>query len=120
MGLRYRIHDRSLPGTPDLVFRSARTVVFVHGCFWHGHDCRLGVAPRSNAAFWSDKISRNQLRDRNALLELGQAGWRRAVVWECALRGPGRRPSDLILARLRDFIQTSEPLSLELAGEPLD
>src|SRR5690242_5086167 len=59
LGLRFRLHDRKLPGTPDLVFAAARSVIFIHGCFWHGHDCALGVRPRSNAAFWGAKIGRN-------------------------------------------------------------
>lgn len=87
LGLRYRLHDRKLPGTPDLVFSGRQAVVFVHGCFWHGHDCPLGVRPRSNAAFWDTKIARNQERDRGAVEELAKRGWRIAVVWECALRG---------------------------------
>jgi DNA mismatch endonuclease (patch repair protein) len=121
--LRFRLHDRRLPGTPDLVFRSARTVVFVHGCFWHGHDCPLGVRPRSNATFWAEKMAANQARDRSAAETLQAQGWRVATVWECALRGRGRPPLDEVLDRLAAFIrerpkQDARP-TLEIQGSPL-
>ncbi|MGH0275910.1 very short patch repair endonuclease [Sinorhizobium meliloti] len=105
LGLRYRLHDRHLPGTPDLVFPGPRVIIFVHGCFWHGHDCSLGVRPQSNAAFWSEKITRNQARDREAIQKLGNMGWRLAVVWECALKGSGRRPLREVLGDLCTFIR---------------
>lgn len=86
-GLRFRLHPRQLPGTPDIVLPGRRSVIFVHGCFWHGHDCAHGrVRARSNAAYWSSKIAANKARDRrksNALLDLG---WRVEVVWECQCR----------------------------------
>ncbi|QKC99748.1 DNA mismatch endonuclease Vsr [Mesorhizobium sp. NZP2298] len=116
-GLRYRLHDRSLSGTPDLVFPSARTVVFVHGCFWHGHDCALGVQPRSNAAFWQAKIARNQQRDGQAIDALISSGWRVATVWECALRGRGRLPPDSVLEALIHFIRPERHLqSVEITN----
>jgi DNA mismatch endonuclease (patch repair protein) len=88
-GFRFRLHDRKLPGTPDLVLPRYRAVVFVSGCFWHGHDCRFFRMPATRPDFWRAKIERNRTNDeraRNALLE---AGWRCATVWECALRGCG-------------------------------
>lgn len=95
-GLRYRLHVRELPGTPDLVFPSRRAVIFVHGCFWHGHDCVLFKLPASNPDFWLTKISRNQARDAEAVAALGQTGWRVLNVWECALRGRGRLPQAMM------------------------
>lgn len=86
LGLRYRLHVRDLPGRPDLVFPKHRAVVFVHGCFWHGHSgCRIANQPKSNAAFWENKFKTNQARDARNLVQLEQAGWRVAVVWECEL-----------------------------------
>ena len=91
-GLRYRLHDRNLPGTPDLVFPSRRAVLFIHGCFWHGHDCPLYKAPSTNADFWEKKVRANQQRDILHNAELGLRGWRVLSIWECAVRGSGRRP----------------------------
>jgi len=86
MGYRYILHDRRLPGTPDLVFPARRKVIFVHGCFWHGHDCGRGFRPATNAEFWNAKIERNQMRDREARLELRRLGWEVLTVFECALK----------------------------------
>jgi DNA mismatch endonuclease (patch repair protein) len=85
-GLRYRLQGTRLPGRPDLVFRRFRTVVFVHGCFWHRHTgCRYAVLPRTNAAFWRSKLEGNQARDRRNASQLRRAGWRVLIVWECDL-----------------------------------
>lgn len=89
-GLRFRLHDKSLPGKPDLVFPRFRGAVFVHGCFWHGHDCSLFKMPGTRLAFWCQKFNQNQARDGRVTTQLLSAGWRVAVVWECALKGRGR------------------------------
>lgn len=95
-GYRYRLHDRRLPGTPDLVFPGRRAVIQVHGCFWHGHSCHLFRAPATRVAFWAEKIERNRRRDREALRALQVLGWRTIIIWECALRGSGKlEPSKL-------------------------
>lgn len=84
-GLRYRLHG-PLPGRPDLVFRRLRTVVFVHGCFWHRHPgCRFAVLPRSNVAFWRAKLSGNRKRDLRNARRLRRDGWRVLIIWECDL-----------------------------------
>lgn len=89
MGYRFRLHRRDLPGTPDLVFPRLRKVIFVHGCFWHGHDCARGArAPRTNAEYWRGKIARNRTRDALSAVALKAQGWRAAVVWECELNNP--------------------------------
>ena len=86
-GLRYRINVKTLPGKPDLVFPRFGAVIFVHGCFWHGHDCPRGRrVPKSNASYWRAKISRNVKRDRDALAALQRLGWRTIVSWECDLK----------------------------------
>lgn len=85
-GFRFRLQRRDLPGRPDIVLSRFRTVVFVHGCFWHGHDCRKAKRPESNADFWNAKLDRNIERDRAALSALSAEGWRTFVVWECSLQ----------------------------------
>ncbi len=85
-GYRYRIHVKSLPGTPDIVIPCLRTVIFVNGCFWHGHEgCRYFVMPKSNTDFWYKKIERNRSRDVKERLRLRDIGWHVVVVWECQL-----------------------------------
>lgn len=85
-GLRYRLHARNLPGRPDIVIRRLRTVVFVHGCFWHQHTgCRFAVMPKSNRVFWEAKLLGNRKRDRRTAALLRRAGWRVCTIWECSL-----------------------------------
>lgn len=86
MGYRFRIHASNLPGNPDLVLPKYTAVIFVHGCFWHGHDCPAFKWPRTRPDFWRSKIERNRERDRQAVATLIRQGWRTATVWECALR----------------------------------
>ena len=84
MGYRYRLHSKHLPGSPDLVFPGRKKVIFVNGCFWHGHDCHLFKLPETRREFWIEKINSNRQRDRLANEALIEGGWRVAVVWECA------------------------------------
>jgi DNA mismatch endonuclease, patch repair protein len=86
-GLRFRLHDKTLPGSPDLIFKARKVAIFVHGCFWHGHRrCRLKVRiPKSRPDFWREKIETNRLRDTRAARRLRALGWRVLVVWECRL-----------------------------------
>lgn len=86
-GLRFRLHLRDLPGTPDLVFPRHRVALFVHGCFWHRHEgCRLASMPKSRTEFWEAKFAANVARDRRHALALEAAGWRTVTVWECEIR----------------------------------
>ncbi|WP_374760243.1 very short patch repair endonuclease [Dyadobacter pollutisoli] len=85
-GFRYRLHVKKLPGTPDLVFKGRKKVIFVHGCFWHGHPCRR--LPKTRVAFWEEKIARNVSRDEENIKKLTSLGWSILVVWECELRDP--------------------------------
>jgi DNA mismatch endonuclease, patch repair protein len=83
----YRLHRADLPGKPDIVYGPRRLAIFMHGCFWHGHDCKRGArAPKNNAAYWSAKIARNRARDARHLEALAARGWRTLVVFECALK----------------------------------
>ena len=86
MGYRFRLHRRDLPGNPDLVFGPRKKVIFVHGCFWHGHDCSFGRIPKSRVDFWETKIRTNRSRDEAHLARLEESGWRSLVIWECQLK----------------------------------
>ena len=102
LGYRYRLHRRDLPGTPDLVFPGRKKVIFVHGCFWHGHDapeCKLARLPKSRKEFWNTKICRNAERDAMALEALKNLGWGVYVVWECELKAIPK-----IIGSLRGFL----------------
>jgi DNA mismatch endonuclease Vsr len=85
LGYRFRLHRKDLPGTPDLVFPSRHKVIFVHGCFWHGHTCKRGKRPTTNATFWGDKISQNRKRDRRVATLLTNEGWQVMAVWQCEI-----------------------------------
>ena len=87
IGLRYVLHDKRLPGRPDLVFPKFRAVVFVNGCFWHGHCCRSFRWPKTRPEFWREKINSNKARDTQTKLKLAAAGWRQMTIWECELKG---------------------------------
>jgi len=87
LGLRFRLNRNDLPGKPDIVFPGRRLALFVHGCFWHGHDCPRGARmPATNADYWKAKIARNTARDARTATELANLGWRTAVIWECETR----------------------------------
>ena len=112
-GFRFRLHDTRLPGRPDLVLPRYRTVVFINGCFWHGHDCHLFRTPATNAEFWATKIHRTQDNDARNVAILVGAGWRVITVWECAIRGKSEDAVSEVLdsleLRLRE--PSSEPIS---------
>lgn len=99
MGYRFRLHAKELPGSPDVVFRPRRAVIFVHGCFWHGHHCRWARPVQSNGEYWAAKIDRNRRRDAAVEAALEAAGWRALVAWECELKDP-----ETLSERLRQFL----------------
>jgi DNA mismatch endonuclease, patch repair protein len=86
LGYRFRVHRRDLPGNPDVVFPSRRCVVFIDGCFWHGHHCAIGHIPLSNSTYWKEKIERTKLRDVQRRRLLRKRGWRILVIWECQMK----------------------------------
>ena len=98
MGFRYRLNLKTLPGHPDLVFSRLHRVIFVHGCFWHGHSCKAADLPASNRGYWETKRLRNVARDRRARRELSQHGWKSLVVWECQVNREKTRQ------RIRKFL----------------
>ena len=101
LGARYRLHRRDLPGSPDIVFPSRRLALFVHGCFWHGHDCPRGArVPKSNTIYWLAKVARNRGRDAAVMKALTTQGWRAETIWECELKG-----GSTLTARLAVLLQ---------------
>jgi len=90
MGYRFRLHRRDLPGTPDVVLARRATVVFVHGCFWHGHACKRTKMPKSRIEYWMEKIQGNRRRDLRKRRKLTALGWKVVIVWECELKKPDR------------------------------
>ena len=114
-GFRYRLQVKSLPGRPDIVLPKHHALVFVHGCFWHGHDCPAFRLPSSRRKFWKEKIRRNRERDTLAECLLREGGWRVALVWECALRGRGQIASALLERRLTAWLHGSRK-RLEIRG----
>lgn len=102
LGFRFRLHGKDLPGRPDLVFRGRRKVIFVHGCFWHRHDCARATVPSTNVAFWVDKFAKNVARDRSVLDALHQMRWSTLIIWECETRN-----REELAQRLTGFLQTS-------------
>ncbi len=105
MGLRYRLHRADLPGKPDIVMPGRKLAIFVHGCFWHGHDCKRGArAPKTNAPYWREKIARNRARDEKHLAAYAAMGWDVLTVWECETRDGAA-----LASRLRAFVGLAQP-----------
>lgn len=97
----YRLHRKDIPGNPDIAYVGKRLAIFVHGCFWHGHDCQRGARmPKANAGYWQAKIARNRARDAAHLEKIAASGWRALVVWECELKDP-----DALERKLRKFTE---------------
>lgn len=113
-GFRFRLHVRNLPGKPDIVLPRYHAVIFVNGCFWHGHDCHLFRMPKTREAFWREKIGRNQFNDQKNREALIAANWRVGVVWECAIRGKGKDIDSIALC-LSEWLHSEEE-TIEVKG----
>lgn len=100
LGFRFRLHATNIPGKPDIVFPKYRALIIVHGCFWHGHECRYFKTPKTNAAFWQEKIQSNRLRDAKTIQLQMDMGWRCLVVWECAVRQAKQTQNELDIVAL--------------------
>ena len=105
LGFRYRLHVRSLPGCPDLVFPKYRAVVFVHGCLWHRHNCKLFQWPKTNATFWREKIIGKSRRDKRHLRRLKAGGWQVLTLWECTLRKEHAKGAEAAIARVARWLR---------------
>jgi DNA mismatch endonuclease, patch repair protein len=100
LGFRYRLHRDDLPGKPDLVFKTKKKIIFINGCFWHGHDCRRGARiPKTNTEYWIKKISRNRERDMEHQGKLRKEEWSVLIIWECEIKDP-----NILAALLRNFL----------------
>ncbi|RUV57361.1 DNA mismatch endonuclease Vsr [Mesorhizobium sp. M1A.F.Ca.IN.022.02.1.1] len=115
-GLRYRVHAKEVPGRPDLVLPKYRAAIFVHGCFWHGHDCELFRLPSTRTEFWAQKIESNRQRDAKVGAMLASAGWRELTIWECAFRGAHKIGFDEVIQRAIEWIK-SRSAKAEIRGK---
>lgn len=102
-GYRFRLHRRDLPGSPDIIFPGRRKVIFVHGCFWHGHECPKGRGSKSRIDYWGPKLEANKARDERNVAELEMLGWKPFTVWQCELKD-----SDALMTRLLTFLNEPE------------
>lgn len=107
LGYRYRLHRKGLPGRPDIAFIGRRKAIFVHGCFWHGHGCKIGKLPKSNLVFWTPKIERNRERDRENRSKLEQIGWAVEEVWQCETKD-----IQSLEDRLRSFLGSTKAIDI--------
>ncbi|MGX7925482.1 very short patch repair endonuclease [Tsuneonella sp. HG094] len=118
-GLRFRLHDRKLPGSPDLVFPKYRAAVFVHGCFWHAHGCYRSTKPKTRAKFWQSKFEANRQRDSRIVARLRDKGWRVLTVWECILKGKTARPVDAVAEEVDRWLNSGNAMAeLSAAAYP--
>ena len=111
MGYRYRLHRKDLPGKPDIVFVARRKAIFVHGCFWHGHDCPKGRLPKSRLDYWQPKLDENRIRDRTKTEQLKSLGWNVLVIWQCETVD-----KETLASRLQDFVDSPKIRSTSSAG----
>lgn len=107
-GFRYRLHRKDLPGKPDIVLPKYSAVILVHGCFWHGHDCRYFKLPGTRTEWWAEKLAQNRTRDMKNHTDLIAAGWRVLVVWECAMREPGAIAPDRLGVLISAWLKSAE------------
>lgn len=100
-GYRFRINRKDLPGKPDIVLPKYKVIIFVNGCFWHGHSCKRGQRPQTNIQFWNEKIGKNIERDKIVAKRLEDLGWRVLTIWECEIK---KKQEDVLISRIRDFL----------------
>jgi DNA mismatch endonuclease (patch repair protein) len=108
-GYRYRLHKKDLPGKPDIYLSKYKAAIWINGCFWHAHGCSMFKVPKSNTAFWVDKLNSNVLRDKTNLLESLKQNYRVLVIWECALKGKNKLSEELLIILIETWLQ-SDPV----------
>ena len=108
LGFRYKLYDKTLPGKPDLVFPKYNAVIFIHGCFWHLHDCHLFKWPSTRPKFWRKKITENKERDKKNVLVLKEDGWRIMIIWECAVKGKYKLDFGSTIRSISDWLKSSD------------
>lgn len=114
-GFRYRLNDLKLPGKPDIVLPRYHALIFIHGCFWHGHDCPLFRIPKTRTAFWKEKINTNKRNDTKHLSTLEKLPWKVMIVWECALRGKTEKEIDNLVEKIARWLR-KPTCNVELRG----
>lgn len=114
-GFRYKLHDKTLPGKPDLVFSKFRAVIQIQGCFWHKHNCHLFKWPSTRKEFWKEKIQANVERDRKNIAKLQQNGWKTLLVWECSLKGKEKLPERELIRTIESWL-LYDPMNAEIVG----
>lgn len=117
-GYKYRLHSAKVHGKPDIIMKKYNAVIFVHGCFWHGHDCSLFRLPKTRTEFWGNKINGNRERDKTVSALLREEGWRVATIWECSMKGRGKMEFDDLMNRLTKWIESDEE-TLTLSGKQI-
>lgn len=115
LGLRFGLRTKSLPGKPDLILSRHKTAVFVHGCFWHAHQCPYFRLPSSNPVFWKEKLSANVQRDKKQVVELKALGWRVLVIWECAVKGASETRNTQTYEVARDWVLNYDARYIEIS-----
>ena len=115
IGFRYKVHDQTLPGKPDLVFPKFKAVILVNGCFWHQHDCHLFKWPTTRSKFWREKIQKNKERDKENQIKLEERGWKVLTIWECALKGKEKMAGAEVVNTISAWL-INDPSSAEIRG----
>jgi len=115
LGYRYKLHDKHLPGKPDLVFPKYNAVILIHGCFWHLHNCLLFKWPSTRPEFWKDKITGNKERDEKNLLLLNEKNWRTLIIWECAMKGKYKLDFGSTIISISEWLKSSDKYA-EITG----
>lgn len=118
-GLRFRINQKNLPGKPDIVLAKYKAAIYVHGCFWHRHQCHLAATPKSNSGYWINKFNSNVARDRKNIQSLQDLDWKVIIIWECALRGKSKLDESIFRLRLLSGIKDNSTKLIEIAGSSL-
>ncbi|MDP2102098.1 MAG: DNA mismatch endonuclease Vsr [Methylotenera sp.] len=118
-GFRYRLNQKNLPGKPDIVLAKHKTVVFIHGCFWHKHQCHLGSTPKTNTDFWIKKFNSNVDRDQRNVQSLLELGWNIVIIWECAIKGKFKLPENSLRSILLSSIRDSTNRLINICGSKI-